>query len=35
MRSLSNLLNNAYDLMQQEDKDEIDSECIERAKALM
>ena len=35
MRALANILSNSYDIMQQEGKDEIDIECVERAKALM
>ena len=35
MRSLANLMGNAYDIMQQDDKEEIDTDCIDRAKALM
>lgn len=34
-RALANLMSNAYDLMQQYELDEINTDCIERAKALM
>jgi len=35
MRALSFLMSNAFDLMQQYELDEINSDCIDRAKALM